>query len=330
MREGLLVRLRRYIAALGIAVAVAVGGFAVTGLAGSENTTLKLTVGPLPFVESAGDGFATAKFNNNGPSTVTQGVLRFDFAPGVASATFDSTCSQVLTGGVVTRVDCELGQVPPSPQAVSKVVLWKAQTVTTSTDLKVKASIFYKNDPNNNTANAPPVEYTTTVLKGREGIDDADSTCTASKSVNVKTNLANATDTMSSQLSFTAADLGLACYWGFVGEAPLNTAAVCGAAPCKTGFWFTSLPSAVGDLTLTIWELPKALNQFKLYQFLGYPTDIVHSTLVPECDAAGSLPNASQPTCEIPRSREKFGDKNAGGIFHLRVLGFGQDPGYAG
>jgi hypothetical protein len=322
-------RFRKQIAAFGIAVAVAVGGFAVTGLAGSESTTLKLTVGPLPFVESGGDGFATAKFNNNGPSTVTQGVLRFDFVPGVASATFDSTCSQVLTGGVVTRVDCELGQVPPSPQAVSKVVFWKAQTVTVSTPLTITASIFYKNDPNNDTGNAPPVTYTTTVLEGRDGIDDANSACnTASRSVDIATNLATAVDTMSGRIAYTADDLGLACYWGVIGEAPLDTAAVCGSAPCKTGFWFTSLPSAVGELTLAIWQLPKSLSQFVLFQFLGYPTDVVHSTAVPLCDAAGLLPNAGQPTCEIAKSREKFGD--GGGIFHLRVLGSGQDPGYAG
>jgi hypothetical protein len=322
-------RFRKHIAALGIAGVVAVGGFAVTGLAGSENTTLKLTVGPLPFVESGGDGFATAKFNNNGPSTVTQGVLRFDFTPGVASATFDSTCSQVLAGGVVTRVDCELGQVPPSPQAVSKVVRWKAQTVTSPTDLTIKASIFYKNDPNNNTANAPPVEFTTRVLVGRDGIDDANSACNStSRSVDVATNTATAIDTMSGRVAYTADDLGLACYWAFIGEGPAIPTAVCGAAPCKTGFWFTSLPDAKGDLTLTIWTLPVSLSQFKLYQFLGYPTDVINSTLVPACDAAGVLPNTAQPTCELPRSREKFGDK--GGIFHLRVLGSGRDPGYAG
>jgi hypothetical protein len=322
-------RFRKHIAALGIAVVVAVGGFAVTGLAGSESTTLKLTVGPLPFVESGGDGFATAKFQNNGPSTVTQGVLRFTFTPGVASATFDSTCTQVLTGGVVTRVDCELGQVPPSPQAVSKVVRWKAQTVTTSTPLKIRASIFYKNDPNNDTSNAPPVEFTTTVLVGRDGIDDANSACNStSRSVDIQTNTATAVDTMSGRVAYTADDLGLACYWAFIGEAPLNTAAVCGAAPCKTGFWFTSLPEAKGDLTLTIWTLPVSLSVFKLYQFLGYPADQTTSSLVLECDAAGVLPNAAQPTCELPKSREKFGDK--GGIFHLRVLGSGRDPGYAG
>jgi hypothetical protein len=323
------VRLRRYIAALGIAVVVAVGGFAVTGLAGSESTSLKLTVGPLPFVESGGDGFATAKFQNNGPSTVTQGVLRFAFTPGVASATFDQTCTQFLTGGVVTRVDCELGQVPPSPLAVSKVVRWKAQTVTTSTPLTINASIFYKNDPNNDTTNAPPVEFTTTVLVGRDGIDDANSVCNStSRSVDIATNLATSIDTMSGRVAYTADDLGLACYWAFIGEAPHNPAAVCGTSPCRTGFWFTSLPSAKGDLTLAIWSLPVSLTQFKLYQFLGYPADVVNSTLVPLCDAAGVLPTTAQPTCELPRSREKFGDK--GGIFHLKVLGSGTDPGYAG
>jgi hypothetical protein len=322
-------RFRKHIAALGIAAAVAVGGFAVTGLAGSETTTLKLAVGPLPFVESGGDGFATGKFQNFGPSTVTQGVMRFVFDPGVASATFDSTCTQTknTSATAVIRVDCEIGQVQPS-SSVNKIVYWKALTVSTNTPLTITASVFYKNDPNNNTASAPPVTYKTTVLVGRDGIQNANSVCnTNSRSVDVSTKLANATDTQSTTLSYTAGDLGLGCYWGVVGETDQIPGAICGANPCTTGFWFTSLPEATGELTLYIWTLPVSLSQFKLFQYPNFP-DIQVNFEVLSCDAAGLLPNPAQPTCELPRSREKFGDK--GGIFHLKVLGSGRDPGYAG
>ena len=167
------------------------------------------------------------------------------------------------------------------------------------------------------------------MLVGRDGIDDANSACNStSRSVDIATNTANSIDTMSGRIAYTAEDIGLACYWAFIGEAPVNPAAVCGSAPCKTGFWFTSLPEATGDLTLTAWTLPVNLAQFVLRQFLGFPADVVNSSVVPACDAAGVLPNAAQPTCELPKSREKFGDK--GGIFHLKVHGLGRDPGYTG
>jgi hypothetical protein len=328
-------RLRRFrttIAALGIVVALATAAFATSSFAGSESTTLRAVAGPVPFVESDGDGFATAKFLNNGPSTVNQGLLQIKFEPGVADATFDSTCTQVVDPSttLVIRVDCELGQVPPSPAGVSRVVYWTAPHVEVNTPLTITASIFYKNDPNSDTVPAPPVTHTTIILPGRDGVDDADSACTSSRSVHVNTNLANAVDTQSSDLAFTADDLGLACYWGVVGEAPFNAQASCGGSPCKTGFWFASLPEARGDLTLTLYELPQgvSLSKFVLREFRGYPADVATSNVVPLCDAAGVLPNAANPTCERPRSREKFGMKGA--IFHLRVFGTGRDPGYAG
>jgi hypothetical protein len=325
-------RFRTTIAALGIVVALATTAFATSSFAASESTTLRAVVGPLPFVESDGDGFATAKFLNNGPSTVTQGLLQIKFDPGVVEATFDANCTQVVSPStaLVVRVDCELGQVPPSPIGVQEVVYWTAPHVEVATPLTINTSIFYKNDPNNDTTNAPPVEYTTIILPGRDGFDDADSACTTNRSVHVSTNLANALDTQSSDLAFSADDLGLACYWGVVGEAPPNPQASCGGSPCKTGFWFASLPEARGDLTLTLYELPQgvSLSKFVLREFRGYPADVVTSNVVPLCDAAGVLPNAANPTCERPRSREKFATQGA--IFHLKVFGTGRDPGYAG
>jgi hypothetical protein len=325
-------RFRTTISALGIVVGLATLAFATSSFAGSESTSLRAVAGPVPFVESDGEGFVTAKFVNNGPSTVNQGVLQIKFDPGVVEATFDSNCTQIVHPStlLVIRVDCELGQVPPSPLGVSEVVFWTAPHVEVQTPLTVNASIFYKNDPNNDTVPAPPVEHTTIILPGRDGFDDADSACTPSRSVHVQTNLANALDQQSSDLSFSADDLGLACYWGVVGEAPSDANASCGGSACKTGFWFASLPEARGDLTLTLFELPQgvSLTKFVLREFPGYPADTVTSNVVPPCDAAGTLPNAAQPTCEPPKTREKFGMKGA--IFHLKVFGTGRDPGYAG
>jgi hypothetical protein len=325
-------RFRTTIAALGIVVALATTAFATSSFAAAENTTLRAIVGPLPFVESDGDGFATAKFLNNGPSTVNQGLLQIKFDPGVAEATFDSNCTQVVSPStaLVVRVDCELGQVQPSPIGVQEVVFWTAPHVEVATPLTIDTSIFYKNDPNSDTVAAPPVKHTTIILPGRDGFDDADSTCTSSRNVHVSTNQANSVDTQSSDLAFSADDLGLACYWGVVGEAPFDASASCGGSACKTGFWFASLPEARGDLTLTLFELPQgvSLTKFVLREFPGYPTDVVTSNVVPLCDAAGTLPNAARPTCELPRTREKFGTKGA--IFHLKVFGTGRDPGYAG
>jgi len=325
-------RVRTRIAAFGIVVGLATTAFAASSFAGAESTSLKATVGPVPFVESNGEGFVTGKVSNAGPSTINQGVLQFLFDPGVASATFDSTCTQIANGsGVVIRVDCELGQIQPSPLGVSRVVYWVAQEVEVPTPLTISARIFYKNDPNNDTVPAPPVTHTTIVLPGRDGVDDADSACnTDSRSVNVFTNTPTLLDGQATALSYTADDIGLACYWGVVGETPLDPSALCGGVPCKTGFWFASLPEALGDLTLTIFELPqgKSLMNFVLRVFLGYPTDVVNSSVVPLCDNAGVLPNAELPACERPKTREKFGTK--GGIFHLKVFGQGKDPGFAG
>lgn len=315
---------------------VAAAAFATIGFAGSESSRLVLVAGPLPYVEELGDGFTVAKLINTGPSTVTQGVLQVDFtsSPFVTNVTLDpadASCSQSsIAGGV--RVTCNLPQVP-APSTVSRVIRWKAPSVTAETPLTISSRLAYKNDPNNDSTVATDV--TIKILNGSDGPAneagevDVDSNCTApagATSANTG-ELPSAADPQTSSLNYGAASLGFPCNWAVVGEAAFTGQVQCGPALCGTGIWFASLPDTLGALTLRIYELPRgaSLSKFVLREFASYP-DTTSSQPVPLC--VDGAPPAGRLSCELPDTRAKLGTKGA--IFQLRVQGTGRDPGYAG
>jgi hypothetical protein len=312
----------RYALALGLAVAAA-AAYAAMSLAGAENSTLKNTMGPTPFVEETGDGFNVVKVANLGPTTMNQGLLRIDIVPGVTDVTVDDPNAVITNSAAMTRVESQLGQILAG-QTVARVVRWKAPLVSAATLLTSTASIVYKNDPNNNTG-AQPSTQTTTILDGLNGIRNIDTGCTAAPP-SVSTGTPTGVDTQTGQLTYTSGDLGLPCFWGVVGEAPRDPNAQCGTAACKTDFWFASLPDAVGTLKLLIFELPQgtSLKTFTLIEFPNYPA-LTGQIPVPQCGTAD--PPAGH-ACEVPDTRVKF-DKQ-GAILTLRIHGTGRDPGYAG
>lgn len=325
------------LATLAIGAIVAVAAFAATGFAGAESSKLVLFGGPAPFVEEeGGDGFTIAKLINSGPSTVTQAVLQVDLtsSPVVTNVRLDpadSSCTVTPNTGFV-RVSCNLPQVP-APGTASRVIRWDTPGVNAATPLTISARLAYKNDPNNDSTIATPV--TTTILNGSDGPAnapgevDVDSNCTSPLgATGADTGLPTAVDPQTSTLGYGATSLGFPCNWAVVGETGVDPGAKCGGAttPCSTGFWFASLPEALGSLTLRIYELPRgaSLAKFVLREFAGYPADITNSSIVPLC-VNGALP-VGATSCEL--SRAKLG--NRGAIFQLRVQGTGRDPGYAG
>jgi len=327
--------------ALGVGAIVGVAAFATTGLAGSESSKLVLVAGPVPFVEELGDGFTIAKLINNGPSTVTQAVLQIDLtsSPVVTNVVLDpadSSCTVTTNTGFV-RVSCPLPQVP-APGTATRVIRWDAPAVSAATELTISSRLAYKNDPNNDSVTASDVK--TTILNGSDGPAneagevDVDTNCTSPAAASGANTglLPTAADPQTSTVGYGAVSLGFPCNWAVVGETGVDPAARCGSAttPCSTGFWFTSLPDAVGSLTLRIYELPKgsSLSKFVLREFTGYPADVTTSLPVPLC-VDGALPtDPPRLSCELPNTREKLGSRGA--IFHLLVKGTLRDPGYAG
>jgi hypothetical protein len=222
------------------------------------------------------------------------------------------------------------------------VIRWTAPQITTSTPptvLTMTAGLAYKNDPNNNSLDADDV--TTTILNGSDGPADpgsnevdVDSSCgNPSAATSATTGLVpTAGDPQMSTLAYGIVSLGFPCNWAVVGETGVNPNSKCGpTSACATGFWFASLPDALGSLTLRIYELPVSLSKFVLREFAKFP-DVTNSLVVPLC-VNGALPPTEPPgqppfSCELPDSREKLGSKGA--IFHLLVQGTGRDPGYAG
>lgn len=321
---------------LAIGAIVAAAAFATTGVAGSESSKLLLVAGPVPYVEELGDGFTVAKLINTGPSTVTQGVLQVDFTsdPAVTDVRLDpadTSCSQSsIPGGL--RVTCNLPQVP-APGTESRVIRWKAPSVTTKTPLTISSRLAYKNDPNNDSTVATDV--TIEILNGSDGPAnepgevDVDSNCTSpSGGTSANTGqLPSVVDPQTSSLGYDAVSLGLPCNWAVVGETAFDGSVQCGASPCATGVWFASLPEALGSLTLQLYELPRgtSLARFVLREFATYPSTAT-SQVVPLC--VSGAPPAGRLSCELPDTRAKLGTKGA--IFQLRVQGTGRDPGYAG
>jgi hypothetical protein len=313
----------RYVLALGLAVAAA-AAYAAMGLAGAENTSLKNTMGPTPFVEEGGEGFNVVKVANGGPTTMNQGLLRIDIVPGVNNPTIDDPNATITNTPALTRIESQLGQILAG-QTVARVVRWNAPLVDVATLLTATSSIVYKNDPNNNTGSQPSTQ-TTTILDGHDGIRNIDTACTAAPPT-VSTGTAPTTlDPQTGQLVVTSGNAGQPCLWAVVGDAPRDPTAMCGSVLCKTDTWFASLPDVVGTLKLFIFELPQStsLKQFKLYEFPNYPA-LTGSILLPLC-GTGDPPAGH--ACEVPDTRAKF-DKQ-GGIFTLRFHGDGRDPGYMG
>ena len=325
--------------ALGVGALVGAAAFATGGFAGAETSRLDLIAGPAPYVEELGDGFTIAKLVNNGPSTVTQAVLNVDLtsSPLVSNVVLDpadSSCTVTRNVGFV-RVSCDLPQAP-APSTTARVIRWKAPAVGLETPLTITAGLSYKNDPNNDSTTADPVGLR--ILNGSDGPAnepgevDVDSSCTSPTGAVAATSgqLPTAADPQTASLGYGATLLGFPCNWAVVGETGVDPAARCGSPTtlCATGFWFASLPDALGALTLRIYELPKSssLSKFVLYEFEGYPADKTTSEPVPLC--VDGIPPTGRLSCEIPNSREKLGSRGA--IFHLFVQGTGRDPGYAG
>lgn len=320
---------------LGIGAVVAAAAFAATGFAGSEDSDLELVAAPFPYIEESGAGFTIAKLDNSGPSTVTQGVLEIELtsSPVVTITQFDAGCTPTTNAGSVL-VSCPLPQVPAGAKE-SRLIRWIAPQVDQETELTISSRLAYKNDPNNDTT---AKDVTTAILNGSDGPADApgevdvDSNCTSpSGATGASTGqLPTALDPQTATLGYGAVSLGFPCNWAVAGETGLNPNARCGTANtlCATGFWFASLPDALGSLTLRIYELPRSLSKFVLREFSGYPDDITNSSIVPLC--VNGAPPATPPpfSCEIPNSREKLGSRGA--IFHLLVKGTARDPGYAG
>jgi hypothetical protein len=332
-------RSNKALIAVAIGAIVAVAAFAATGFAGAESSRIELIAGPVPFVEEGGDGFTIAKLVNVGPSTVTQAVLHVDLTStplleNVHLDPADPSCTVTTNTGFV-RVSCDLPQVP-APGTETRVIRWKAPAVSAATALTISSRLAYKNDPNNDSTVATDVNLK--ILNGSDGPAnepgevDVDSTCSSpSGPVGANTGqLPTVLDPQTSTLGYGATALGFPCNWAVAGETGVDPAAKCGSAttPCLTGFWFASLPDALGTLTLSIYELPKSssLSKFVLREFLGYPTDVTNSQPVPLC--VNLAPPAGRLSCEVPNSREKLGSRGA--IFHLFVQGTGRDPGYAG
>jgi hypothetical protein len=321
--------------ALAIGAIVAAAAFAATGFAGSEKSTLNLFAGPVPFVEEGGDGFTIAKLINVGPSTVTQALLEVTLtsSPVVTITQLDAGCTSATNPGVSVVVSCDLPQLP-APGTASRVIRWDAPAVDLATPLVISAHLAYKNDPNNDSTIADPVS--TTILNGSDGPAnepgevDVDSNCTSPAGATGATTglLPTVIDPQTSTLGYGAVALGFPCNWAVAGDTGVNPGARCGSATtlCGTGFWFASLPDALGTLTLRIYELPTSLQKFVLREFLGYPDDITNSLPVPLC-VNGAIPTG-RVSCELPDTRAKLGSKGA--IFQLKVQGNGRDPGYAG
>jgi hypothetical protein len=325
----------RALVMLGIGAAVAAAAFAATGFAGSEDSDLELVAAPFPFIEESGAGFTIAKLDNSGPSTVTQGVLEVELtsSPVVTITQIDAGCTPTTNAGSVL-VSCPLPQVPAGGKE-SRLIRWNAPQVDEETELMISSRLAYKNDPNNDTA---AKDVITKILNGSDGPAnapgevDVDSNCTSPSSATGASTgqLPTAVDPQTATLGYGATALGFPCNWAIVGETGIDPAARCGSATtlCATGFWFASLPDALGTLTLRIYELPKSssLSKFVLREFAGYPDDKTTSQPVPLC--VNGIPPAGSLSCEIPNSREKLGSRGA--IFHLFVQGTGRDPGYAG
>lgn len=329
-------RSRKSLLGLAAGAVAAAALFAATGLAAAEDSELKLIAGPVPFVEEGGDGFTIAKLVNNGPSTVTQAVLEVTFtsSPVITNVTHDTSCTTV-TGTSTVVVSCPLPQTATGGTA-SRVIRWAAPSIvsaaTPSTPIEISARLAYKNDPNNDSTTADNV--VTTVLNGSDGVDNVDSHCEGVAGTTASTALLPPSlgDPQTTALSYGAASLGFPCNWAVVGETAVDPAAQCGAGvACATGFWFASLPEAVGDLTLSIYELPRgaSLSKFVLREFPNFPEDRTTSNIVGLC-TAGSPPTlpAGVTSCEKPGTRAKLGSRGA--IFQLLVKGSGRDPGYAG
>ena len=324
--------------ALGVGAIVGAAAFATMGFAGAESSRLVLVSGPVPYVEELGDGFTIAKLINTGPSTVTQAVLQVDLTsdPVVTNVVLDpadASCTVTTNTGFV-RVSCNLPQAA-APSTTSRVIRWKAPAVSAETPLTVSARLAYKNDPNNDSTTATPVQ--TSILNGSDGPAnevgevDVDSSCTSpSTSAGANTGaLPTVVDPQTSTLGYGAAALGFPCNWAVVGETAVKPNSKCGdSSPCSTGFWFASLPEALGSLTLRIYELPRgaSLSKFVLREFVGYPLDVTNSQPVPLC--VNGAPPAPRLSCELANTREKLGSRGA--IFQLLVQGTGRDPGYAG
>jgi hypothetical protein len=296
-----------------------------------------LVAAPFPYIEESGEGFTIAKLDNSGPSTVTQAVLEVELtsSPVVTITQFDAGCTPTTNAGSVL-VSCPLPQVPAGGKE-SRLIRWNAPEVEEETDLTISSRLAYKNDPNNDTT---AKDVITTILNGSDGPAnsadevDVDSSCTdPSAETSADTfELLSALDPQTSSLSYDADEtLGFPCNWAVVGETAVKPLSQCvGTSPCSTGFWFASLPDALGTLTLRIYELPKgaSLSKFVLREFAGFPDDITTSLPVPLC--VNGAPPATPPpfSCEVPNSREKLGSRGA--IFHLLVQGTARDPGYAG
>ena len=324
--------------ALGVGAIVGATGFATMGFAGAESSRLVLVSGPVPYVEELGDGFTIAKLINTGPSTVTQAVLQVDLTsnPVVTNVVLDpddTSCTVTPNTGFV-RVSCNLPQAS-APSTISRVIRWKAPAVSVETPLTVSARLAYKNDPNNDSTTATPVQ--TAILNGSDGPAnevgevDVDSSCTSPlNSAGANTgSLPTVADPQTSTLGYGATSLGFPCNWAVVGETAVKPNSKCGdTSPCSTGFWFASLPEALGSLTLRIYELPRGatLSKFVLREFAGYPLDVTTSQPVPLC--VDGAPPAPRLSCELANTREKLGSRGA--IFRLLVQGTGRDPGYAG
>jgi hypothetical protein len=315
-------RFPKHIAALGLVLAAA-AAYAAMSLASAEQSSLKMILAPTPFIEEGGNGFVIGQLHNSGPTTVNQGVMRIDIVPGVNNVTVDDPNAVVTSTPTLTRIESELGQVTAGT-TVSRVVRWTAPLVSAATDLTSTVSLVYKNDPNSNTVSQPATQKIS-ILDGFDGIRNIDTACTSTPP-SVTTGTPTAADTQTGQLNYSSGPSGQPCFWGVVGEALRPAGAMCGTVPCRTDVWFASLPDAVGNLKLLIFELPQgtSLKGFKLYEFPNYP-GLTGATLVPLC---GTIDPPAGHACEVPDSRVKF-DKQ-GGIFTLRIHGLGLDPGYMG
>lgn len=328
-------RFRKTLVGLAVGAVGAISLFAANGFAGAEDSGLRLFAGPVPFIEEGGDGFTIAKLVNNGPSTVTQAVLEVTFAssPPITNVTHDASCTSA-TGTSTVVVSCPLPQIANGGSA-ARVIRWNAPLIgsatTPSTPIDISARLAYKNDPNNDSTTAEPI--TTTVLNGSDGVNNVDSNCVGVSGTTARTDQLppSATDPQTTALTYGPASLGFPCNWAVVGETPVDPASKCGPDnACATGFWFASLPEAVGDLTLAIYELPRGstLSKFVLREFPNFPADKTTSNVVGLCTGSPPTLPAGVTSCEKPGTRAKLGSRGA--LFQLLVQGSGRDPGYAG
>ncbi len=136
------------------------------------------------------------------------------------------------------------------------MIRWDAPLVDVGDALVISARLAYKNDPNNDSTVATPVN--TTILNGSDGPAnepgevDVDSNCTSPSAATsaITGSAPTAADPQTSTLGYGAVSLGFPCNWAVAGETGVNPNARCGSptTPCGTGFWFASLPDALGSL----------------------------------------------------------------------------------